>query len=302
MNKKTIAVIVSLNFILPALALAQDPVSPNNIILGNERSFLRDGSDASAPNGQAGESREVMDGIGRMKKGGEPFPSSTSTASATTTIKNVIDGRRPVYPVNPEILKAIKEGQRGEEFILFIKNEMDKLKDKKLMFADEINAKREDLKKNLDLKLKDAQKKEIAIRADKEINALNVKATGNYRNILLNIEKILNNIVARADLLEKNGRNVAPARSAIEKAKEAVALSRLAVETQSVKIYTAIISSENKIKEDVNVERAAVRADLSILKDSIETARNTVKDAAVALARVAGLGGGVSATSPKTTQ
>lgn len=92
------------------------------------------------------------------------------------------------------------------------------------------------------------------------------------------------------------------ARSAIEKAKEAIALSRLSVEIQSVKIYTVIISSENKIKEDVNVERDVLRADLSMLKDSVETARNTVKDAVVALARVAGLGNGVSATSSKTTQ
>lgn len=270
MNKKIIAVIVFLNFILPALVLAQG--------------------------------REVMDGIGRIKKSGNSFSFSTSTVSTTTIIKDVIDGGKQVHFINSEILKAIKEGQRGEELILFIKEETDKLKEKKLMFADEINAKREDLKKNLNLKLKDAKKKEIVVKADKEINALNIKVTGNYRNILLNIEKILNNIVAKADLLEKNGRNVAPARSAIEKAKEAIALSRLAAETQSVKIYTVTISSENKIKEDVNAEKVAVRADLSILKDSMEVARNAVKDAVVALSRVAGLGGGVSATSSKTIQ
>src|SRR3989344_4347950 len=229
MDKKIIASIVFLNFILPALVLAQDPVSQNNIIFGNERGFVREGGDVSVPNDPTGESKEVM-------------------------------------------------------------------------FADEIIAKKEDLKKNLDLKLKDAQKKEIVIKADKEINALNVKGAGNYRSILSNVEKILNNIVARADLLEKNGRNVAPVRVAIEKARETIALSGLAVETQSVKIYTVTISFENKIKEDVNVERAAIRADLSRLKNSIETARDAVKDAAVALAHVAGLGGGVSATNSKTTQ
>lgn len=117
MNKKTIAIIISLNFILPALVLAQGG--------------------------------EVMDGIGRMKKSGKPFPFATSTASTTTIIKDVIDGGKSVHFINPEILKAIKEGQRGEELILFIKKETDKLKDKKLMFADEINAKREDLKKIL---------------------------------------------------------------------------------------------------------------------------------------------------------
>ena len=301
MDKKIIASIVFLNFILPALVLAQDPVSQNNIIFGNERGFVREGGDVSVPNDPTGESKEVMDGIGRMKRGGEPLPFSTSTVSTTT--KNVIDRRRMInFPVNPAILRVIKDGQRGEELIRFIKNETDKLKDKKLMFADEIIAKKEDLKKNLDLKLKDAQKKEIVIKADKEINALNVKGAGNYRSILSNVEKILNNIVARADLLEKNGRNVAPVRVAIEKARETIALSGLAVETQSVKIYTVTISCENKIKEDVNVERAAIRADLSRLKNSIETARDAVKDAAVALAHVAGLGGGVSATNSKTTQ
>lgn len=258
MKNKIIIAVLSLSA-LPFLASASSQsVKPAGSVKSDDGSFI-------AQNG------EVMDGIGRNK---DKLQEEKNRLYGTSTRE--IGGT----PINPEILKLIKEGKRGEELLKVIIEEMSKLKDRTLSFAKDIGANQEKLKKTLESKISDPKRIEIALRISGNFNNLNRKVTDKYLEVLNKLETILNEISDRADLLEKNGKNISDIKTAIANERELIEISRLAVKTQALKIYSVNVGSDASLKNDFGAVRQTLQTDLEKVRETVKTAHLSLKNAA----------------------
>lgn len=214
---------------------------------------------------------EIMDGIGRNKD--RLIEEKNKLYGTTSREINAT-------PINPEILKLMREGKRGEELITAIKESISKLKDKTLNLSNDINASQEKLKKNLASKITDPKRIEIGLRISENFNSLNQKFTNKYLETLDKIESILNEISAKADAFEKEGKDVSNIRKAITEEKELIEISRLAVKTQAVKIYSVNVGSDASMKKDFGAVRQALQTDLEKVRETVKAAHLSLKNSA----------------------
>lgn len=223
-------------------------------------------------NSSAGQNREVMDGIGRSKdrlqEEKNRLYGSTSPGGISGTA------------INPEILKAMREGKRGEELLKVIIEEMSKLKDRTLSLAKDVGSNQEKLKKTLVSKITDPKRIEIALIISGNFNNLNRKVTDKYLEVLNKLETILNlnEISAKADLLEKSGKNISDIKTALTNERELIQISRLAVKTQALKIYSINVGSDANLKKDFGAVRQTLQTDLEKVRETVRTAHSVLKN------------------------
>lgn len=159
------------------------------------------------------------------------------------------------------------------------------LEEKREAAKAQIETKREELKAKI-AKIRDEKKQEIIQRVYDQVNALNERLTTKMASSLDQIDEVLNRVRSRADKAEANGLNVSEARTAISAAETAIASSRNAVAVQAEKAYSFDVQVEATLKSDVGVARQALSTDLKALRDQVGSARDAVKDAATALAKI----------------
>jgi len=179
--------------------------------------------------------------------------------------------------------QAVREDlkKRKEEFDNMVKT-------KKAELENEIKTKREELKTNLK-KIKDDRKKQTVEKVDQQIDELNAKMVKHFSSVLDKLEEMLVRISERADKASsEKGLDVSLVRSAIDKAKIAIASARSAIEVQTGKTYAIKVTTEKTLKAEVGKARQALGADLAKVRDVVKAAQSSVKDAAVALAQLHG--------------
>lgn len=211
-----------------------------------------------------------------IKEQRDQFKQETKDARNITKTE-IKDVREQFKNTTETVREDIKK--RKEEF-------KETVKTKKEELENQIKTKREELKTRLE-KIKDERKKQAVERIDQQIDALNAKMVKHFSNVLEKLEEMLVRISERADKASnERGLDVSVVRSAVDKAKTAIASARSAIEVQSGKTYTIKITTETTLKTDVGKARQALSADLSKVKDAVKAAQSAVKDAAVALAQL----------------
>jgi DNA repair exonuclease SbcCD ATPase subunit len=155
---------------------------------------------------------------------------------------------------------------------------------------DEMKAKIQSLKNQLREKLKQKiseKKSAIVERIYERINALNERMTNHYLDVLEHLEKVLERIESRTAKAKLNGKDVSSVESVIEKAHESINKAREAVKTQAEKIYQPPqITTEENLKLDVGKLRKQLHDDLKAVEKLVKEAKETVRQAAVALAQI----------------
>lgn len=150
----------------------------------------------------------------------------------------------------------------------------------------QIQERRANLKEKLK-QIKDERKQKVVERVDEQLRKLNEKMTDHFLAVLTRLEKVLNNIKARADKAESAGKNVAAVRTAIIDAQNLIDSTREAAKTQDGKLYNVTISGEEaKLRAEVGKARQALHADLAAVRKLVQTARDAVHKAATTLAQI----------------
>ena len=200
------------------------------------------------------------------------------TAEVKGEIKNLRDATKEELQIRKEEFKT-QAGQRQEEF-------QTRLEEIRAKAKEEIEIKRAELKERLQ-KIKDEQKKKIVENIERQLNALNEKMMNHFSNVLDKLEKGLVNIKSRVDKAEARGWDVSAVRAMIVAAEEAIAAARAAIEAQSEKIYTPVISGEEeKLRVEVGQARQSLHNDIAAVKELVRLAFEAVRRVAVTLAQV----------------
>ena len=221
-------------------------------------------------------------------------PRPSAVMEKREEVKQNLEQKREELRQNMELRKEELK-QNVEERRETLKQEMeqkreelkDRMEQKREELKTRIETKREELKSRL-TKIKDERKKQVVERIDKSLDAINERITSNLLKVLEKLEDILVRIGERTDKAESNGVNVSSVDSAIVSAQTAINDAKAAVEAQSAKTYTIIVSTEDKLKSDVGRARQALHADLKLVQEKVKVARNAVHEVARAYAKAHG--------------
>lgn len=214
------------------------------------------------------------------------FAVSTSTASADSAVATSTDTEQEKE--NTKTKKEIRKniGQQIRDIKKDAKQEIKSVVGEiKSELKTKIEEKKTELKEKLS-KIKDEKKKKIIERVDDQLDKLNKKMTEHFYNVLDRLSKILDNINNRAEKAKANGRDVSVVSAAITEARNAIATSSSTIAVQAAKTYSMAISSEDTLKNDVGAARKSLHSDLVKVRDTVMSAREAVKKAAVALAQI----------------
>ncbi len=208
------------------------------------------------------------------------------------------DAKTKVEALRIEAFSAI-QGQR-EEFIKKIEASREEftkqMEEKKAVLETKIEERRTQLEAELQ-KVKDEKKKEILTRVSENINELNKRMLETFSKTLEKLERVLTNIVTRADKAEAGGRDVTVVRATVDAAKSAISAARATIQSQISKMYAFTIQSEETAKSDVGAARDALKNDIGVVKTAVEAARTAVHNAATTLAQIPDVDGYEFATS-----
>lgn len=154
-----------------------------------------------------------------------------------------------------------------------------------------LEQKREEAKKAIE-DIKDAKKKETVKRIDKNLGEMNKRIVERYSAKLDQLDKVLVNIVSRANKAEARGLVVTPVRTAIAAASTSIAAVRATLVLQSGKAYVATIttSTPETVRAEIKTIRDSLRNDLRVVETAVKNARVAVHTAATTLASIKGIG------------
>lgn len=142
-----------------------------------------------------------------------------------------------------------------------------------------VEAKRTELKEKIQ-QLKDEKKKAAALRIDNQLNRLNEQWTTHFSNVLNQLTNILGKVELRTEKAKVNGKDITATVTMVEKAKQAIAAAKTAVEEQAKKSYVAAVDSEDKLKDAFKTQKDLLHKDLFGLRDGLmKDARKAVQDA-----------------------
>lgn len=135
-------------------------------------------------------------------------------------------------------------------------------------------------------RIKDSKKKNAVSKIAEGLAKLNSERLRQFGHSLDRLEKVLNQVLHKAEKRAQKGFNVEKVKMAAEEARVAIAASRAAIEVQKGKVYKIEASSEEDLKGAVKKTRQALQNDLKAVQDTVKVAREAVKKATVSLARI----------------
>lgn len=176
------------------------------------------------------------------------------------------------------------------------KDELEKIREEREKKIEEIRQdahkiilnKREELKIELK-KINDERKVKIVETTDGKLEKINNDRTNHLLNVLNHLEKALAKIKIRISAAKEKGIDVSSSQKSVDDAEKAIIAARAAVEAQASKIYKMTITEENKLKVDVGNAVKKLQNDLKQVRIIVQSAHDSVRKAAVALAKSFGL-------------
>ena len=128
--------------------------------------------------------------------------------------------------------------------------------------------------------IKNADKKQLAIKAAEELNRINQNVTQHFEIVLTQLDDFVSRIETKMNALAGEGKNVTALKAAVAKADQAIAAARAKVKTQIAKVYDVTFTGETKLHEQFKAAREKLHDDLTALRDgSVRPARDATHDA-----------------------
>lgn len=145
--------------------------------------------------------------------------------------------------------------------------------------------------------IKDADKKARVQKLDTLIADANTKRVQAITDQLNKLDQIVTKLVAKSTALKAGGVDTTSVDSLISAAQTAITAAKTALQTQASKQYVIGITTETNVSSDVGRTRSQLESDLSLLKNTVIVARQSVAKAISALAQLGGEGSTQNPTS-----
>ena len=135
-------------------------------------------------------------------------------------------------------------------------------------------------------RFRDERKRQIVLRLANGLEEVNRRMIERFTENIDHIEDVLERVSSRADKAAAHGVDIAAVRSAIVSAESAIAAARAAITVQAGKTYPVNLTDESTARADVAAAKQALESDLKAVRALVQTARDAVHAAAVALAGI----------------
>lgn len=145
---------------------------------------------------------------------------------------------------------------------------------------------REEFKEKLET-IRDERKQEIVSKIDENLAKLNSKWVAQWNTALERLNQIVAKIETRAEAAASEGKDVARVQENISAAKTAINAAQDAVNTQSEKIYTITITTEQNLGQDVRTTINLFHNDIKNTKDAVDAAKRATVTALTSLKNAA---------------
>lgn len=151
------------------------------------------------------------------------------------------------------------------------------LEERKTEMKSTIEAKRADLKTKL-ASIKDERKQNLALSVNDKFQALNKKAVETLSNTVTRQEAVLQKIKERVAILSGEGVDVTVLNSQIGDIDAKIADVRSAILSQSEKVYTIDVTTEDELKTNTEATRNSLRTDITALHDAVTSISTLIKN------------------------
>lgn len=126
---------------------------------------------------------------------------------------------------------------------------------------------------------KDKRKAQIAERVNTNLNRINQNQTDQMKKHLEKMSALLDKLEARVNSGSPDVKNPTLAKTAIADARAKIAAATTAVDSQSQKDYTITVTTESKIRADVQAMRDQLKNDLQAVRKQVIDAKQSVSNA-----------------------
>lgn len=125
--------------------------------------------------------------------------------------------------------------------------------------------------------MNDEKKKQIAVRIQKKLSAINAARTEHFASFLERLSTILDKIESRTEKAKATGKNVSAVETAITEAREAISSSQAMVDAQKAKEYQLVVTDDAAAKTEVGATVKKLQGDLETVRVSLKTAQTAVQ-------------------------
>lgn len=152
------------------------------------------------------------------------------------------------------------------------------IQDKLAAIKERIASKEAVLKARLE-QFRDQKKAEITQKISNNLNRINQKHTQMMLKFLDRMSVILGKLEVRVNSSTPDIKDAEAAKGAIASAKNAIASASAAVNVQAEKDYTILVTSESRVKTDVQAARRLLHDDLKAVRRIVIAAKQAVANA-----------------------
>ncbi|OGM29190.1 hypothetical protein A2801_02370 [Candidatus Woesebacteria bacterium RIFCSPHIGHO2_01_FULL_41_10] len=135
---------------------------------------------------------------------------------------------------------------------------------------------RTELQENLQ-NLRDERKQTVVERVMNRIEVVNERAVAHWNRVLDRLSQLLEKIESRSQKVEDSGGDIGDVTVAIANAQAAIDEAQAAVDAQELKTYNLEIGDDTTVGEDVSGVIDQLHADLDLVKESVQSARDSIR-------------------------
>lgn len=148
--------------------------------------------------------------------------------------------------------------------------------------------------------IKDERRKALVEKIDSRIASTNTNLTNKMTEALTRLNKIMEKLAKRAQILKTEGKDITLYEAAASKAQAAITSAITAVSTQAAKTYTITLTTDSLLKTNVGSTVSLFRTDISATHKLVIDAKQAVMKTATELAKLKE--GNKNASNSATTQ
>ncbi|MBU1326852.1 hypothetical protein KKB64_00465 [Patescibacteria group bacterium] len=179
-------------------------------------------------------------------------------------------------------IQATKEAalQNREETKAEVKQRWQELKEVREVKKQEMQNKAAEKKVAIQARIKDmkdGKKKQIAVRIQERLSAINTARTEHFTKFLERLSTVLDKIESRTEKAKAAGKNVSSIETAITEARIAIASSQAMVDAQKAKGYQLVVTDDTTAKTEVGATVKKLQEDLGAVRASLKTAQTAVQ-------------------------
>ncbi len=134
--------------------------------------------------------------------------------------------------------------------------------------------------------IKDERKRSAIERVDTNLADLNKRTTAHLSEKIDRISDVVSRLTMKSDAKKAAGKDVTAVEAALTAAQAAITMAKTAITAQAAKTYVIAITTDAKLRADVETTREALKTDLKAVRETVKAAKDATRVVAEALDKI----------------